>query len=761
MAGKPGSTTVVARAGNKHRSVRVTVVEGNRHQFGGKKTRDSQRPQRAALNNSAATNNVVAKRLNPKRKRAHVSVPAKITLPGTTPFFIRDPNEDPLPDNETVSLYQPANLIGSPPGKKKPGAMSAGSAIGTSESGNKNFIFGLPVVGLGGRGIDVSMALIYNSLVYNKSTNPSDSSTWLTYDVDSGYPAQGFRLGYGQIEDQGSAGFTLTETNGTRRALSYVTTNTYDTTDGSFIRFIGGSGWGTLSYSDGTQVTYGAAGSGGLRSYPTKITDRNGNYILISYLNGVGPRINTIQDTMGRYVRFYYDSNNDLVTITMPGLTGQSDIQVMRFYYENLSLTTSGLFSSLVNVDIPTSGNARVIKYIYLPASAEGSGSSDGDCGYRFDYSPYGMVYRIVKFRGMTASTTSTSSTGTVTEGTNTTAATTTYGYPTTASSLTDVPTFSSREDDWAGRTTSSAPQYTFSVSEQTTETISTVTAPDGTVTESRAIKNTNQWNDGLISEVRVQNSVPTVFAKTVITWEQNSSNGTARVANVKITNEAGKTRATVFSYDTYNNVSQISERDFTTDGSVSSIELRRTTTEYVTSSSYINRRLLHLPSIIKLFPGNSTTEAARVDYAYDNYGTSHANLTSRDDIIMHDPAFDPFQEPQETWDWVCTEWGWPPEGPYGCLNWEWQMVGYYNPYDSNTDYRGNVTGVTTYPDATSSSNTITHSSTYDIAGNVLTAQVDCCQQKTFTYTDTYEYAYPSSVKDGNPSGLHLTRSIT
>ena len=165
-----------------------------------------------------------------------------------------------------------------------------------------------------------------------------------------------------------SAGFTLTDSNGTRHALVYSSAFNYDTTDGTFIHFNGGSGWGTLSYPDGTRVSYGAAGSG-YRSYPTSITDRNGNYISISYVNGVGPRISTIKDTLGRYVRFYYDSNNELVTITMPGLTGQSDLQVMRFYYETLTLP-SGLFASGINVDKPAT--ARVIRYVYLPASGEG-----------------------------------------------------------------------------------------------------------------------------------------------------------------------------------------------------------------------------------------------------------------------------------------------------------------------------------------------------------------------------------------------------
>lgn len=744
VAGKPGAATLKASAGSKQVTIHVRVVEGTKEPFGGKKRVDSKRSTQQAL----------AKNPGLRQKRAHSVMP-----------FMRDPNDDPLPDNETSSLYQPNNLIGTPPGKKKPGALSAASTIAITESGNRNFTFGLPVVGLPGRGIDVSLALIYNSLVWNKSTNPSDSSTWMTYDVDSGYPAQGFRLGYGQIEDQGTAGFTLTDSNGTRHALVYSSAYNYDTTDGTFIHFNGGSGWGILSYPDGTRVSYGAAGNG-YRSYPTSVMDRNGNYILISYVNGIGPRISTIQDTLGRYVRFYYDSNNELVTITMPGLTGQSDLQVMRFYYDSLTLP-SGLFASGINVDKPAT--ARVIKYVYFPASAEGTGSSSGDIGYRFDYSAYGMIYQIVKFHGMTASTTSTSSTGTVTEGTI--AATTTYDYYTTASGISDVPTFAHRTDDWAGRTGGgSAPQYTFSVSEQTSETISTVTSPAvsgvSTIMETHSIKNSGAWNDGLVTETRIQNSSSAVYRKTVMSWEQNSNNATPRLASVRVTNEAGKTTATVFSYDDahtpYNNVSAVSERDFTSDGSISSTELRRTETTYVTSSDYLNRRLLHLPSMVKVFPGGSSTPASRVDFAYDNYGSGHANLTARSDIIMHDVAFDPFQETQENCDWACTEWGYPdPWSPYQCLNWEW-VCNYYNPYDSSTDYRGNVTSVTTYPDATTTTGAITHATTYDIAGNVMTAQVDCCQSKSFTYSSANDdYAYPVSITKGNPSGLHLTTNIT
>jgi RHS repeat-associated protein len=750
VAGKPGKAVVIARIRNQQATVRVTVVEGTSEPYGGKKKTDS---TRSVVEEAAASSRTASPRESvSRRKRAHAG---KLNRAGVMPF-IRNPNEDPLPDSETSSIYQPNNLIGAPPGKKKPGALSASSVVSATESGNKNFNFELPVVGMPGRGIDVALSLVYNSLLWNKSVNPSTSQTWMTYDVDSGYPAQGFRLGYGQLEDQGSAGFTLTDANGTRHALVNTSQFNYDSTDGTFIHFTGGSGWGAVTYSDGTIVGYGAAG-GGLRSYPTSIEDRNGNYILISYVNGVGPRIYSITDTVGRLIRFYYDSNNELVAITKPGLTSQSDLQVMRFYYETLTLP-SGLFGSGINVNKPAS--ARVIRYIYQPVSSEGSTSGSGDIGYRFDYSQYGMIYQMVKFHGMTASTTSTSSTGTVTEGTQ--AAITTYGYPTTAGALTDVPTFSTRTDDWAGRTNGgSAPQYSFSVSETSTETTSTVTAPDTSVTVSVSIKNSGAWNDGLVKETRVQNSSSVVFSKTVIDWEQNSANGTPRVASIRQTNEAGKTAATVLSYDSttpYNNVSVMSERDFTTNGTVSSTELRRTETTYLTSSNYLNRRLLHLPSMVKMFPGSSSTPAFRVDYGYDNYGSSHENLTARNDIIMHDPSFDPYQETQETCDWVCNQydhWG------IECIDWR-LVCTYYNPYNPDTDYRGNVTSVTTYPDATTTSGAITRATTYDIAGNVMTEEVDCCQSQSYTYSSTNsDYAYPVSIKKGNPSGLHLTTAFT
>ncbi len=728
LAGGLGQATLTATAGRMTQTVQVTVVEATKDGFGGRKQTSTRSiaPIKQSFDQQER-NTPTTSSNRAYDKRHHVgNIISSPVLP------LRPLLDDPLPDDESGSLYGAGNGVGSPPGTTKPGGKLPPVAIPGTENGNRNFSFALPVAGLSGRGLGVSLSLVYNSQTWNKSIAPGDSSTWMTYDVDSGWPGPGFRLGFGQIEDQGDYGFTLTDPDGTRHALVGSGFDYYST-DGTFIHYyvVGYSHTFILSYPDGTTVSYGASG-GGYRYYPIKIADRNGNYITIAYngTSGAGPQIDYIQDTLQRYVNFYYASNGDLVSISAPGLTGSSPLQVMRFYYDDVTIPTSGLFGSGVNVSYGTPSTVHTLSYVYLPTSSDGS--SPQYAGYKFEYSAYGMIYRMTQLRGMTVSSTSQTTAGSVSrEGSQ--AAQTTYDYPTTASALTDVPVYSNRTDEWAGRTTSgSAPSYGFTGNQSTG--VSTVTAPDGTITESHAIVDSGVWDDGLISDVYVQyGSTPTVLSHTHMDWEQDSSSLNPRVYQIRTTDvPAGLTKATVLSYTSYNNVSVASERDFTTDGSVSSTELRRTETTYVTSSAYTGRYLLHLPEGVKVLPGGSTTPSARVDYSYDDYGSSHANLTGRSDIIMHDATFDPFG----------------------------------SSYVSTTDYRGNVTSVTTYADAPGASGTITHSTTYDIAGNVMTAQVDCCQLKSFTYSGagsgaSHDYAYPISVTSGNPSGLYLTTHAT
>lgn len=503
IAGKPGHAILTARAGSFTASVHVIVSKGDGEPFGKKKVDSTRYSLRVSQTPAGSARNVVPRRGRSGERRHHR---VKQTTSAASRFmFLRDPNDDPLPDNETLSLYKPINTVGAPPGKKRGGAsVPAPATGGTETNGNKNFTFALPVAGLPGRGVNASVSLTYNSAVWNKSTDPSTGYTWMTYDVDSSWPATGWRMTLGQIESQGSSGFTLVDADGTRHALTLTSTSHYDTSDGTFIHYHGGTSSGTLTYADGTTVTYGAGG-GGYRLYPTEIMDRNGNYIAISYAgtSGDGPKISSIIDTLGRYINFYYASNGDLVAVKQPGLSS-SDVQTIRFYYTDVTLG-SGLFDSSIGVVGPSS--VHTLQYVYFPTSSESSGAHTG---YKFEYSTYGMVRQITKLRGMTVSSTSTSSAGSVTaEGTM--AAQTSYSYPTSALGLTDLPTYTTRTDDWAGRTVNmsgGAPYYTFATNESTG--VSTVTAPDQTITETHSIVDSGQWDDGLVSDIYLKDSSTT-----------------------------------------------------------------------------------------------------------------------------------------------------------------------------------------------------------------------------------------------------------
>jgi hypothetical protein len=87
-------------------------------------------------------------------------------------------------------------------------------------------------------------------------------------------------------------------------------------------------------------------------------------------------------------------------------------------------------------------------------------------------------------------------------------------------------------------------------------------------------------------------------------------------------------------------------------------------------------------------------------------------------------------------------------------------------PNHDDTDFpctyttRGNPTSVTTYTSAAGPSGGVTKNFTYDFFGNLLTAQVNCCELKTFNFTSTTNYAYPSSIVSGS-SSPQLTETLT
>jgi len=616
--------------------------------------------------------------------------------------------EGPLPDAEAESLYSPENDVGAPRGRTEPGATVAPAAVaGTETPLSANFMFGIPLTGAPTRGIDLGLALTYNSRLWHRSTD-SGGVTRLTYSADSSWMAPGFTIGFGEIEPHGTF-FTLREADGTRRKLAQVSGQIYETGDGTFIRYEGSTLGGQLTYPNGTRVNYQATPSSSSptgylkRLTPVSFTDRNGNYSdVVIYSSGGRARVSSFRDSMGRYTRFRYDyGNNDLVAITAPGYAGGGDRLVARFYYEDLPVNA--------NFQLPTRapGTARVLRYVYFDTDGIGT-------GYRFDYSSYGMIYRIKMLRGMTISHTGYDQTGAVT-GEGQTAATTEYNYPTGPGNLADAPQFTRRTDDWSSRTTGmggtmEAPYHVFAVNQS--QGVSTVTAADGTLSETRAAVNPGQWNDGLVTETSVKvGSV--VLAKVATEWEHDGSSRNHRPKRTEVTNDAGQiTSATYDLYGSYNNLRVMRERGFGDE------ELRRTEIEYETGAAWVSNRLLHLPTSVKIFGAGQSGPASRVEYAYDTAGT---NLVPRSDLIMFDAIYNPI---------------------YGV---------------TSTDYRGNVRTVTRYVDAAAGTGAEVDTFTYDIAGNLVTETADCCRQRSYTYTKAFEYAYATEVARGDAGQLRAT----
>jgi len=275
------------------------------------------------------------------------------------------------------SADNPGNLVGRPPGKN----FDYGA-------GSNNFSFTAPVVSLPGRGVDLSLGLTYNSRLWNKNGYE------LTYDIDRGFPAPGWSLGFGKILDMGEGGRSMmVEPDGTRHSFDGTpgyngTSFSGYTTDGTFInynsrRVSDGIYSAQAALPNGTFINYTARGDGAV--YPTYIRDRHGNYLTITYRNNRGPDIETVTDTMGRVVTFNYDSLDRLISITAPRMRDYGGIgtrTLVRLHYKTQPISYN--FASYITPAVRNS-SPYVIDAIYYPATNTGYWFGDAD-----SYSTYG-----------------------------------------------------------------------------------------------------------------------------------------------------------------------------------------------------------------------------------------------------------------------------------------------------------------------------------------------------------------------------------
>jgi RHS repeat-associated protein len=191
-------------------------------------------------------------------------------------------------------------------------------------------------------------------------------------------------------------------------------------------------------------------------------------------------------------------------------------------------------------------------------------------------------------------------------------------------------------------------------------------------------------------------------------TW---ASNGTP-ATQVTILEDGTTQSKVATTYDSNGLLDSVSEYNFGT-GAPGTL-FRTTNYTYQTSTNYTSRNILNLVTSKQIKDGSGTLQY-RQDTAYD--ATGGDNQSCPTGIVQHYDT------------------------PYGCT--------FY--------YRGNPTSITTYLAPATQGNPITKNFTYDFFGNLLAAQLNCCQNKTWGYSSaasTQNYSLPDSVTSGSSPSL-------
>jgi RHS repeat-associated protein len=728
----PGNYNVVVEAGGKRAQIIIKVVAGPRKSkderpVTGKPISTRDTPGVAASQRVIRASDVKSAH---SEKRTDTSVtPAAARNLGSPATVLPLPPEGGWGSENYWSADDPPNRRGDPP-----------AAPLDNGSGSGNFQLSAPILGLPGRGIDVSLALTYNSRLWNKA------GSQINYDIDRDWPAAGWALGFGKVV--GIAGTTaamIIDADGTRHGFNGIPTTysygqlfTAHTTDGTFIDYStwrqanGWMTWAEVNLPNGSQIHYNCQGSGGV--FPTQIIDANGNYITITYVNNTGPNIQTVTDTLGRVINFHYDANNLLTSITTPGLGGGTRTLV-RLHYRQLALSYS--FSGLTPV--VSNSYPWVIDAIYYPGTSTGYWFGDSD-----SYSTYGMLAKVVEQRGMGFSAASLDDQGTVTQGQMSRKEV--HNYPlfvgdtsgTQSSGLSDAPTYTAATESWTRDGVNADQAVTnYELHQNSNPRTVTITFPNGTKSTQTSYNAPGNYLDGLVYQDQMFDANNVLLQSSNVSWVQGAYDS-PRSVRVEGVNERGLMTATEYSYGpSYNQVTEARNYDY---GGVNLLTATHTT--YQNGSNYTTaRHIFNLPLTVETYAGDNLTRVSRTEYQYDGQ-----TLTDAPGVIMHANNHNPYA-PQYL-------------VPGGCCNFdsynqycvEYCPDYYQSDYNPVTDYRGNVTQSTTYGDAVNLTSPISSTRRYDITGNVVVSSSACCEQTSFGYTDATQFAYPQTQTQGSAS---------
>jgi YD repeat-containing protein len=507
---------------------------------------------------------------------------------------------------------------------------------------SRNFNWNLPLLRLPGRaGMDLGLTLSYNSLVWTKIDTSS-----ISFDDDNGFPGPGFRLGFPVIQQLyynaqvGKLAFLLINPDGSRTELRQVddpnTPNLYESADSSHLLFNSTSM--ILRASNGTQLSYALHGG---EFKCTKIKDRNGNVITVSYTDG---RINTITDTLNRVITFNYD-NGWLTSITQvwnQGLPNQVTHNWARFEYSNTPFDYN--FGNLLVYGPPDNTTIKTLSRIKLA----------DDSYFDFAYTNWGQVWKVTSFASDNSVINYRS-----------------YDLPTGTALHNDCPRFQTRKDwakYWNGDTNGTTAvneevaTATFIIPESATWTMpedtqsvdgmrAQVTTPDGTVNKIYYIGvagQTSGWRRGLVALVDTFTGGPDPVRRVSTTWIQDNMTApypvNPRVAESNVRDLEGNRARKEFTYEEFDLGNEMSchlPRDVYEYAANATTRLRSIRTLYNMSSTYKNLRILGLVSETQVYEGDvNGTLVSKVAYFYDDENAS-SSIVGADAPVRHEnPSF-------------------------------------------------------------------------------------------------------------------------
>ncbi|HEX2270722.1 MAG TPA: hypothetical protein VHH35_14345, partial [Pyrinomonadaceae bacterium] len=348
-------------------------------------------------------------------------------------------------------------------------------------------------------------------------------------------------------------------------------TTTYESADSSYFKLVDhGMSGATVWMKDGTQMSFSPSVN---EMRCTKIKDRNGNFISVSYT--AQGNIDLVTDTLGRQIVFTYDTNHRLQKISQSRTDMVDDL--VTFGYSNVSFAPS--FPGYT-VLAPATATIPVLTQV---------GFADGT-RYNFEYTTFGQVNKIRRH-----------------EADNRLLSYVRYNLGTGAQS--DCPRFS-EERVWAEHWNDELEALT-TYSGNVTSGESQITTPDLVV--HKQFYHTSGWREGLVQKTETWSGG--VKRKwTEMYWTQDNEalpyQVNPRPNDIRVFDEAGNQRRVTIAYTSYGLPANVREYS-------GAAVVRRRETQYRFDAAFVDRHILGVVWLELVYEGENTL-MSKLNYHHD-----------------------------------------------------------------------------------------------------------------------------------------------